>query len=98
VNTTDTVLNEDIMRVISTLVWEAIEDNPRYRESMDPFNAALSRLSKAGLITEMHALENTPFVVADVVGRMMFELGLKIGRDPMTVLTLPPVVGSMLGS
>jgi hypothetical protein len=82
-------LNPNIVQVISDLVWEAIEHDPEYRGAMDPFFAAIQNINKKIATSDLRAIESCPFAVAYVVGRAMLEMGLKIGRNPETLLTLP---------
>jgi hypothetical protein len=38
---------------------------------------------------QLYVLENAPWAIADPYGYDMFLMGLRLGRDPLAVLTLP---------
>jgi hypothetical protein len=85
--TLDTI-NPQIMSIISDLVLEAVERDDEHALWLAEFNEAIKAVK--GLTREqLSTLENAPWSVAMPYGFDMFLMGLKIGRDPETILTLP---------
>lgn len=81
--------NTQIMTIISGIVLEGVERDDEHKEWMASFNEALTAAKGHISREQLHTLENAPWFVAMPYGYDMFLMGLRIGRDPMSILTLP---------
>ena len=83
-------INMEIFSIISDLAWKSLEDDPAYQEDLANFNTAMGVMTKTGKFSRetVSAVENAPWSIATPYGTAMFLLGLRLGRDPMSLLTL----------
>jgi hypothetical protein len=81
-------INMDVFVILSDLAWKSLEDNPEYTEDVANFNEAIVTVRDRIKDDALRTLENAPWAVATPFGTAMFLLGLQIGRDPMSLLTL----------
>jgi hypothetical protein len=82
-------VNIDLLNLISDIVMEDMEENTKYVQALVEFNAAIQAVPKLLDVEMLRALEDAPWFLAIPFGHAMFLKGVEIGRDPLTILTLP---------
>jgi len=81
-------INFDILTLISDLVQEVTERDPEYAQDLAEFNEAIKAAREVLSREQLSVLENAPWRFSTPFGNAMFLEGLRIGRDPLAILTL----------
>jgi hypothetical protein len=81
-------INMEIFTVISDLVRESLAKDPEHKEYLASFYEVIGSAQVALSRDQLAMLEDAPFRLSESFGTAMFLLGLQIGRDPMSLLTL----------
>ena len=82
-------LNPAIIQLLYELTWEEVEGTAEYRQIYDARYAAIEEVYKRCGFEVGSAMENAPIEAARMFGIAMLKLGLQVGRNPETLLTLP---------
>ncbi len=82
-------LNAGIMQIVSDFVMEKVETDEDHVQWLVEFNEAIKAVAGQMNREQLRTLENAPWFLAMPYGYDMFLMGLAIGRDPLSVLTLP---------
>ena len=79
----------EVLLLISDLVQEVTERDPEYAQDLAAFNEAIKAAREVLSREQLSVLENAPWCFSSPYGNAMFMEGVRIGRDPLSVLTLP---------
>jgi hypothetical protein len=82
-------LNPDVLQLLYELVWEEVEDSAEYKEVYAARYVAIDKVYAECGFEVGTAMENAPIEAARLFGIAMLKLGLQVGRNPETLLTLP---------
>jgi hypothetical protein len=82
-------INKAIFEVIYDLCWELVEVDPEFKKVKERHVHVVNAIYKSLGSNVGTTVENTPVEYARLIGTAMFKMGLEIGRNPESVLTLP---------
>lgn len=82
-------LNANVLQIVSDLVMEAVTKEDEHEQWLAEFNEVILAIREHLTAEQLYVLENAPWAIADPFGYDMFLMGVRIGRDPLSVLTLP---------
>lgn len=85
---TRSTVNGQIMTIISDTVMGRVEREDETAQCLAEFNAVIAAVKGHISTEQLRTLENAPWFIALPYGFDMFLEGLRIGRDPMALLTL----------
>ena len=81
-------MNQQLYELIEDACWAQVENNAEFKEALAKHNAGIKHIKEKLGVSSARKVEDSLLVGGSIYGRAMFEMGLKLGRNPAAIFDL----------